>query len=42
MDQVPRQLLRHPIPEVADHRDVVLEIEVDGASQVKRIREDAI
>jgi guanylate kinase len=31
-----------PIPEVADHRDVVLEIEVDGASQVKRIREDAI
>jgi guanylate kinase len=31
-----------PIPEVADHRDVVLEIEVDGASQVKRIRDDAI
>jgi len=31
-----------PMPEVADHRDVVLEIEVDGASQVKRIREDAI
>jgi guanylate kinase len=31
-----------PMPEVADHRDVVLEIEVDGASQVKRIRDDAI
>src|SRR4029078_11563263 len=31
-----------PIPEVADHRDVVLEIEVDGASQVKRLREGAI
>jgi len=31
-----------PTPEVTDHRDVVLEIEVDGASQVKRIRDDAI
>ena len=31
-----------PIPEVADHRDVVLEIEVDGASQVKHLRRDAV
>jgi guanylate kinase len=31
-----------PIPEVADHRDVVLEIEVDGASQVKHLRHDAV
>jgi guanylate kinase len=32
---VPRQLLRHPDARSPDHRDIVLEIEVDGASQVK-------
>src|SRR5205085_2282536 len=31
-----------PTPEVTDDRDVVLEIEVDGASQVKRLRPDAV
>jgi len=31
-----------PTPDVADGRDVVLEIEVDGASQVKRLHGDAI
>ncbi len=31
-----------PMPEVVDGRDVVLEIEVDGASQVKQLRDDAI
>jgi guanylate kinase len=31
-----------PTPDVADGRDVVLEIEVDGASQVKRLRDDAV
>jgi guanylate kinase len=31
-----------PTPEVLDSRDVVLEIEVDGASQVKRLRGDAV
>ena len=31
-----------PMPDVVDGRDVVLEIEVDGASQVKQLRDDAI
>ena len=31
-----------PTPEVLDGRDVVLEIEVDGASQVKRLHRDAV
>jgi guanylate kinase len=31
-----------PMPDFGDHRDVVLEIEVDGASQVKKLRDDAI
>jgi guanylate kinase len=31
-----------PLPDEYDGRDVVLEIEVDGASQVKQLREDAI
>ncbi len=31
-----------PMPDGADHRDVVLEIEVDGAGQVKRLRHDAV
>ena len=31
-----------PIPEGVDDRDVVLEIEVDGAQQVKRLRSDAV
>jgi guanylate kinase len=31
-----------PLPDVVDKRDVVLEIEVDGASQVKRLRHDAV
>jgi guanylate kinase len=31
-----------PLPDVVDGRDVVLEIEVDGASQVKRLRHDAV
>jgi guanylate kinase len=31
-----------PIPDLDDNRDVVLEIEVDGASQVKKLRDDAI
>jgi guanylate kinase len=31
-----------PTPDVGDRRDVVLEIEVDGASQVKKLRDDAI
>ena len=31
-----------PLPDVHDGRDVVLEIEVDGASQVKQLRDDAI
>ena len=31
-----------PIPDVTDSRDLVLEIEVDGASQVKSLRDDAV
>ncbi len=31
-----------PMPDVADARDVVLEIEVDGASQVKTLHHDAV
>ncbi|MGA9278475.1 guanylate kinase [Ilumatobacter sp.] len=31
-----------PIPEPTDDRDIVLEIEVDGAQQVKRIAPDAM
>ncbi|BAN02363.1 guanylate kinase [Ilumatobacter coccineus YM16-304] len=31
-----------PIPEPGDDRDLVLEIEVDGAQQVKRIHPDAL
>jgi guanylate kinase len=31
-----------PMPDASDDRDVVLEIEVDGASQVKSLRSDAI
>jgi guanylate kinase len=31
-----------PLPDVSDGRDVVLEIEVDGASQVKRLHDEAI
>jgi guanylate kinase len=31
-----------PTPDVGDRRDVVLEIEVDGASQVKKLRDDAV
>jgi guanylate kinase len=31
-----------PMPDLVDGRDVVLEIEVDGAGQVKRLRDDAI
>jgi guanylate kinase len=31
-----------PIPDVTDDRDVVLEIEVDGASQVKHLRGEAV
>ena len=31
-----------PTPDVADGRDVVLEIEVDGASQVKKLHAEAI
>ena len=31
-----------PMPENVDDRDVVLEIEVDGASQVKQLRDDAV
>ena len=31
-----------PTPDIADGRDVVLEIEVDGASQVKKLHGDAI
>ena len=31
-----------PMPDVDDGRDVVLEIEVDGAQQVKRLQQDAI
>lgn len=31
-----------PTPDAADGRDVVLEIEVDGAGQVKKLRNDAI
>ena len=31
-----------PMPDVVDGRDVVLEIEVDGAQQVKRLHDDAI
>ena len=31
-----------PTPDVADGRDVVLEIEVDGAGQVKKLHADAI
>ncbi|MGZ7011429.1 MAG: guanylate kinase [Ilumatobacteraceae bacterium] len=31
-----------PMPDVVDGRDVVLEIEVDGAQQVKRLQKDAI
>ncbi len=31
-----------PLPDNVDGRDVVLEIEVDGAGQVKRLRDDAI
>jgi guanylate kinase len=31
-----------PTPDVADGRDVVLEIEVDGASQVKKLHSEAI
>jgi guanylate kinase len=31
-----------PVPEVEDDRDIVLEIEVDGAQQVKRLDPDAL
>jgi guanylate kinase len=31
-----------PMPEATDDRDLVLEIEVDGARQVKRLRADAV
>jgi guanylate kinase len=31
-----------PTPEITDNRDVVLEIEVDGASQVKRLHGEAV
>ncbi len=31
-----------PIPEPGDDRDIVLEIEVDGAQQVKRVHPDAL
>lgn len=31
-----------PTPDADDHRDIVLEIEVDGAQQVKRIAPDAM
>jgi guanylate kinase len=31
-----------PLPDLSDSRDIVLEIEVDGASQVKKLRSDAI
>ncbi|MDX2382257.1 MAG: guanylate kinase [Acidimicrobiia bacterium] len=31
-----------PTPEVGDEADVVLEIEVDGAQQVKRVHEEAV
>ena len=31
-----------PSPDVGDERDIVLEIEVDGAQQVKRVEPDAI
>ncbi len=31
-----------PMPDLVDDRDVVLEIEVDGASQVKRLRDHAV
>ena len=31
-----------PIPEPGDERDIVLEIEVDGAQQVKRVHPDAL
>ncbi|MCH9837656.1 MAG: guanylate kinase [Ilumatobacter sp.] len=31
-----------PTPDASDHRDVVLEIEVDGAQQVKRMTPDAM
>lgn len=31
-----------PIPEVGDDRDLVLEIEVDGAQQVKKVAPDAM
>ena len=31
-----------PMPDFADSRDVVLEIEVHGASQVKQLRDDAV
>ena len=43
VDRVPRQLLRQPDARSPDSdQDVVLEIEVDGAQQVKRLYPDAL
>ena len=39
MDEIPRQLLRHPDARARDGRDVVLEIEVDGASRSRSCTE---
>ena len=42
VDRVPRPLLRQSDPGGADALDVVLEIEVDGAQQVKRLYPEAL